>query len=584
MSPGEAMPWVKESDLSQNVLRFNHIQQAKQNSDETIANQSFLQQKAFNAANFYAPHQPLSLPFQKINPAPISQFMDQKSIQANGMSLMQSHINTSQMFHVSQSVGEIVQTFPCDQNALSAPLPVPLTVKTAPTQYNPNAAPMLLMGGMVMQNPYTNQAQPMIHGDNNMNGLNVRQNLHNLIRPANRTSLVWQHFKILASHSRPGRAVCDHCCKEVQHGSSTSNLASHLRIRHADIVSGTPLSRPPPCLGPDKKPRVRKNKVDSSQLSKFEGSLLKWAASTNQNIEALDNDHFKQMIFMANPKLFIPPREKLERAIRLKNLPIDVSAILEKEKYSEISWIAALMSLLKKRIKHAKKFERSTDSLNVYFTQLTNLAKQWGKPQMPKIDVFGLPETPESCLLAALIDPRFKNLKFLEKSEKSKAWVLLWNALQSGNDVFEESKQSFHSNETMTNDMNFEFSKPKCDIEHSLAQNMEDSPSKFDAETVDGKSDEDLVIDRLLEDGDDSGDEGDHQSVVCRGEGLGMTVTNASEFNCEGRQMIHFELMRYKDVRAFPRNIDPFQWWEKYSGTFPHLFKISKKVLGRKFQ
>jgi BED zinc finger len=78
-----------------------------------------------------------------------------------------------------------------------------------------------------------------------------------------------------------GAQVCDWCHKDVQHGSSTSNLASHLRVRHPQVVAGTDLAIPPPCLGANRKPRARKPKAENLQTL-FEDAFLKWAVATGQ--------------------------------------------------------------------------------------------------------------------------------------------------------------------------------------------------------------------------------------------------------------------------------------------------------------
>jgi BED zinc finger len=103
-----------------------------------------------------------------------------------------------------------------------------------------------------------------------------------LVRPVGRSSAVWQHFKVaFPQGSHPGVAVCDWCHKDVQHGSSTSNLASHLRVRHPQVVAGTDLAIPPPCLGANRKPRTRKPKAENLQTL-FEDAFLKWAVATGE--------------------------------------------------------------------------------------------------------------------------------------------------------------------------------------------------------------------------------------------------------------------------------------------------------------
>eukprot|EP00953_Heterococcus_sp_UTEX-ZZ885_P030114 15928-Heterococcus_DN1.PRE.1 len=198
-----------------------------------------------------------------------------------------------------------------------------------------------------------------------------------LVRPVGRSSAVWQHFKVeFPQGSHPGVAVCDWCHKDVQHGSSTSNLASHLRVRHPQVVAGTDLAIPPPCLGANRKPRTRKPKAENLQTL-FEDAFLKWAVATGESPDLCADKNFTRMIALLNSKVKVPTREKLEMAFKLRESSVNVDMVLLSDPIAPVSWVAAIMTTLK----HALRSQSGTAAANATRLQMEDIVRRWGGPE-----------------------------------------------------------------------------------------------------------------------------------------------------------------------------------------------------------
>lgn len=455
-----------------------------------------------------------------------------------------------------------------------------------------------------------------------------------LIRPPNRTSDIWDHFKVLADMSRPGKAVCNHCGKEVQHGNSTSNLAAHMRVRHPELVAGTKFEKPTPMNGVEKKPRVKRvraakeSKVVGAKAeergeneqqgganvqqggakgsnvppagvvspvpempSPFEDAFIQWVVSTKQSPDICNNKHFRKMVAVLNPAAVLPSKERLEQQILLRDAPVDVKMVLETDKVAPVSWVASLITTLRKKIvapelqsgagaetgdnMQEKPSTQQAEIDNVKL-QLEELRQRWSGGM-----ACALGEIPPNCLVASALDPRFKKLKALDKADRERAWQLVEAAALEQKESTEKAAET--TRQKKLNRANGSSSSLTSGI-HLKGEGLQaytgaGAHPMLQFVEGDGSVTEDEMSE-CEEGGEGLGSGGDSGAGKRAGEDL-VPPGSAKKRKLTVDQVKN-ELKRYKLVDPIPFTADPLAWWKEQSRNFPLLMELAREVLSYK--